>query len=232
MPPQRATFRHTAWQAPEATAPGSAAVSSIASQTSVRCRSPRQRGDAMHGLLSQLEARPAPARAECASAAGTSQAPLASTRSATYGPTAARTAARRPASSPTPDIDLHADETPPPRQRRRPLPRPRDRARPTVALTGVEPGGTKRTAGFATGRPARLPGEVPEGDVERGERLGEGSRRPQLVEQRAVGRLGTVRPGRGRPSAARASGPVIGVEQRPAHASSAARTLLDAATPS
>ena len=103
-----------------------------------------------------------------ATASGTLQAPLASTRSPTEGPTAARTAASLPASSPTPDLDLDHAEA-----------RPR-RGRGLLGGACAILGGDRRVNRHAAGRalaqelrqraPRPAARQVPQRDVDRGER--------------------------------------------------------------
>ena len=103
MPPQRETFRHTASATAAVSEPGSAAVSSIATRTGTRSRTARIASIPWTG--SSTSSSPAGASASiAATASSTVQAPLASRRSSICGPAAARTAATRPASSPTPTL--------------------------------------------------------------------------------------------------------------------------------
>ena len=104
MPPARPSFRQTASAAPAGQRavladrlvdrdPHRDAVANLA-----------QRLDAVDRLLDQLEPRRRERLRSRRTASSTSQAPLASSADAISGPAAARTAARRPASSPIPTL--------------------------------------------------------------------------------------------------------------------------------
>ena len=180
MPPQRETFRQTASATPAPRAPCSAAVSSIATRAATRSRTARTARSPCTG--SSTSSKPAGASASIAcTACSTSHAPLASRRSASSGPAAARTAARRPASSPTPTFTL-TQPKPAARGRGGLLGGPRavdggerrvdrDRGRRIV--------GDQRGDRLAAGPPAA----IPQREVDRGQRRREVVDRPTGVEQ-------------------------------------------------
>ena len=106
MPPQREIFRQTASAAPEPGAPRSAAVSSIATGTGDRARVARIASSPWTGSSHSSMPAGASVRRWATASSGLCHAPLASTRIAILSPTAARTAASRPASSPIPTFSF------------------------------------------------------------------------------------------------------------------------------
>ena len=172
IPPQREIFRHTASATPAPSAPGSAAVSSIATRACTASRTRRTFSQAVGRAPRRARGRPARASRSRRPPRATLHAPLASTRSPTAGPTAARTAASLPASSPTPTLTLTTPKPARGRLRRPARRRPRGPSAVTVALTGTLRAGlvAQELRHRASRPPARL---VPQRQVDGGERRGQ-----------------------------------------------------------
>ena len=154
MPPQREIFRQTASATPAPSAPGSAAVSSIATLTATRSRTARIPCRPCVG--SSTSSRPAGDSASIVrTASSTLHAPFASRRSFALGPAAARVAATRPASSPTPTL-IFRHSKPSPTARAACSATPARSSAASVALTGTLVAGSSLSSA-ATGLPARRP---------------------------------------------------------------------------
>ena len=155
IPPQRAIFRQTASAAPDPAAPGSAAVSSIATGTGDAARTARSSSTPWTGSSAYSRPAGASARRFASASPALDQAPLASTRMAVSGPTAARTAATRPASSPIPTLTF--TQAKPARAAAAAwAAAPARSSAPIVALTATALAAPAAKS-CATGRPARRP---------------------------------------------------------------------------
>ncbi len=158
MPPQREIFRQTASATPAPSAPGSAAVSSIATRTATRSRTSRTACEAVDRLLDELE----PGRRERVDRAHRLlDAPRAvgvqAQRDVRAG-RGARPPPRAPASSPTPDLELQAREARRDRAAAACSAAPPRSSAVIVALTGTPRPGGRRAAprsGVPALRPAR-----------------------------------------------------------------------------
>ena len=155
MPPQREIFRHSASAAPEPGAPRSAAVSSIATGTGDRARVARIASSPWTGSSHSSMPAGASVRRWATASSGLAHAPFASTRIAIWSPTAARTAASRPASSPIPTLSFR-QRNPASAHCAAASAAPARSGKAIVALTA-----TARTApaaiSCATGKPVRRP---------------------------------------------------------------------------
>ena len=189
MPPAREIFRQTASAAPEAIAPCSATVSSIAMRTGTRSRT--SRSAAIPETGSSTSSSPARASTSIvATASSTVHAPLASIRIATWSPTAR--AHRRDARRVVPDADLDLDA------REAQLRGARGRLGGARAVgradRRVDRDVLQRAVGQQRGdRLARAPaGGVPEREVDGRQRLGQVGDLAAGVQQRRAGAAAVV----------------------------------------